>query len=39
MKILIMVGVMLAFFIGLYLIDKLVEDINKKWQKRRGIKS
>jgi hypothetical protein len=36
MKILIMVGGILAFFIGLYLIDKAVDTLNKQWQKKKG---
>lgn len=30
----IMIGTTLAFFIGLYLIDKLIEDLNKKTEEK-----
>jgi len=38
------IGVLVVFFIGLYLIglylvDKAEDTLNKRWQKKKGIKS
>ena len=38
------IGVLIVFFIGLYLVgiylvDKAVDTLNKQWQKKKGIKS
>jgi len=30
------IGVLVVFFIGLYLVDKAVDTLNKQWQKKKG---